>query len=395
MKMSKLFFKVLYTKRISILMYVVMFSLLFSLLIKNAQNKSKDVTAEHVALAVFDEDESELSIALKEYLLEVNDEVTLTNDKKVVQDALYNEDLDFALWIPKGFEESFLAETQTNEARTKLQSSVSLEERYSIALDSQISNFLASYELHLISLGEKNEENNSIAVKKAVETSTSDIVLKAASGEQGSSLQLYLAYLPFTNYIIIAVLFLAIGEPMEVIDDPKVRARDLSSGYPNAKRNLGLVFAASVSAIGIWLILVLISGIMHGFQVFTDTYILLGLLSNFIHMLSIAALVLLLNQLVRKKGSSSFFSTMLSVTLAFSSGIFIPRTIIWKPMLKFAAFFPTYWDVSNSIMLSEAYVTDLNYAVYWKQVFIMILMAAVYFLLSIFIRSLRMKEESI
>ncbi len=64
--------------------------------------------AQSQKLAVFDEDNSELSRGMAAYLEEGNEWVELEDDAETIQDELYNRNVNCVIRIPKGYGDSIL-----------------------------------------------------------------------------------------------------------------------------------------------------------------------------------------------------------------------------------------------------------------------------------------------
>lgn len=82
----------------------------------------------------------------------------------------------------------------------------------------------------------------------------------------------------------------------------------------------------------------------------------------------------------------SFFSTILSLLIAFSSGIFVPADFLWGPFHRFSKIFPPYWDVKNQVELHGAIVGGRSLQPYYTGLLIMAGMGLLYFVITLLIR---------
>ena len=107
MKVFRLFLKLLYDYRGTILAYTLIFIAIFAALTVGATEESGEINLYNPKIAVFDHDDSPLSRHLAAYLLSRSTEVKIEEDAAAIDDAIFEDWLNYAIAIPEGFEDSF------------------------------------------------------------------------------------------------------------------------------------------------------------------------------------------------------------------------------------------------------------------------------------------------
>ena len=120
-----------------VLMYLGIF-LGIAVLTQTANSKKTEDSYETAAvnIAVIKEDDSRLADGLYDYLAEIHNIVSIGDEKKDIQDALYYRYVEYVVIIPQGYQEKFL-----NDG-AKLQTSKLPQSESSQYIDAQINNYL-------------------------------------------------------------------------------------------------------------------------------------------------------------------------------------------------------------------------------------------------------------
>ena len=195
--------------------------------------------------------------------------------------------------------------------------------------------------------------------------------------------------------MILATGFIIIGQPLTSLERPALKKRDEVSGYSSYKRSRQIMLAAYLAMLALWLLLCLVLFIRTklGHPITFDRVEGLILLSNFIHLLACSSLIFMVCSLVSNKEMINLMSTVFSLFIAFSSGIFVPAELLWQPFHQVSAIFPTYWDIGVreeivKLALAEGPSFSLSSKIYWGLA-LMLTMAACYFVITLVIRRFR------
>ena len=432
MRIFSLYWQILRQKTGQILSYVVIFVFIFLLTISSAKVNT-DTTAiklPQARLAVLDQDQSLLAQALTSFLTKqgqlVDLKLTLTGEDKVdrelIQDQIFNGFCDYVVLIPQGFGQKLNSpdlnldlggttdtgmlpfhdlktDAKTSLPEVDLRTYSSPDQNMDYGLVHSIENFLSTWNSFRISYGGQVPEKELTSVLTDIAEITNKkvegrVIGQANLAESNKLSGLYF-YFNFLNYVILATGFIIIGQPLTSLERPALKKRDEVSGYSSYKRSRQIMLAAYLAMLALWLLLCLVLFIRTklGHPITFDRVEGLILLSNFIHLLACSSLIFMVCSLVSNKEMINLMSTVFSLFIAFSSGIFVPAELLWQPFHQVSAIFPTYWDIGVreeivKLALAEGPSFSLSSKIYWGLA-LMLTMAACYFVITLVIRRFR------
>lgn len=394
MRVSKLFYKILYYRKTGILIYFFIFLSIFMMIASQMKDQiNQEVEIRKLKVLVFDHDKSTLSKGLVDYLYKKNDEVEIEEEDDKIKDAIFENRLDYALIIPKGFENS-LGKSEKIPVKTL----TGIDKQNTALIDRQINSYLGIYQGYKGVYGGELTPSDKTYVRDKMEK-VLDVDIKASLLEKNNKdLVNFVAlnyFLRFMDYIVISVLFLSIGGIVTKLELANLKRRELISGFSD-KRRTWEVFLSSYGFTSVfWLFLVLVGLAFSSFSLLQEKVVLWMLFSSYIHALSFSSLVLFVAQIFRSQRLISFLSSLLSLAISFGTGIFVPREFVWKPLLKVSMLFPTGWDIRNNYHIEEvsSALENFNKNMIIESIAIMVMMALVFLILTLIVRKTQEREE--
>lgn len=340
MNQFKLFLKILRSRRTNILIYLVIFLVIF-LLATDANQKSGNIEGNsRLVLNLVDLDRSPLSKALVKEIGAKNEIADSEEDAGIVRDRIFQERYSMSLVIPKGFGEAF------PQSKKSLLLQPSVKESENQILKGQIQSFLMKADaLGRFSSGPLTDKEQEELLDFLADNKTPDPSVELISATGDSQLISLGEYLSYLDYIIVAILFLIIGPATSTMERPLQKSRDLISGVTERERSRTLFLSVSLSGLVVWIFMILVCLGIIGFSVLSISQARWMLLSNFLHLLATTSMILFLVQFVQSPQAINFVSTIFSLFIAFSSGIFIPAELVWNPLYQFSHIFPSVWDI--------------------------------------------------
>ena len=163
-------------------------------------------------------------------------------------------------------------------------------------------------------------------------------------------------------------------------------------GVPEQQRTLGIFLASLSSVLPSGRSIVFLYA-QVGF-VLSDPKSLWLIGVSFVHMVAMLAIVNFFITLLRDKGAIGFFSTVFSLALAFTSGVFVPLEFIQEPVQKVASFMPTVWAVQANDTIVNMPEQAPDYSSVWQAMGIMVLMAIAFLCLTLVLRRSRQRSEA-
>lgn len=336
MTVFKTYFKIAKKHMGNLIMYTAIFLSITMFIAQNNMSSVESYSGATVRIAIFDEDNSEVSKGLTTYLGIQHELVSLEKDLDTIRDALYIRKAEYVITIPKGFEESVLAGTEDHQLEVyKIPGSVTAQ-----FVDLSIDTFLSTYKAYLAG-GFTGRE----AYDKTLQTIASQSEVSFYNEEASNtlpSIHYFYVYLP---YALICIIILCIGPMLIAFHGTQIKDRVNCSRLSSITKNISLLFASSIYTLGIVLFYFIVSLILYSSDVTADT-IFLRLLNVVIQAFVCLAFTFLFSLLTKKVPLLNMFSNVFGLGSSFLCGIFVPREFLSDSVAAFGRFLPAYWYIN-------------------------------------------------
>lgn len=337
MQVYKVFFQILKKQLGQIIMYLVIF-LGIATIVSNQGGRGTEKAFESTEFkfACFNEDISEVSKGLEQFLEKHHTRVKIDDDAETVQDELYNRNVQCVIRIPKGF-----GKTVTDGKKdVKLEIKTIPGTFYEETFESMANRYLSIVKGYVA--GGFSEQE---ALKQAAATSqkqTKVQMIKEAKGASHSKVYYYFAYLP---YIFISICVVGIGPILVVFHRKEVRERNSCSSYSMLRTNIQL-FAGTMTTGVLFCICYLVMVMIGSGETIFNPNGALYLLNMLSFLTFSLGLVFLLGQIVKKADTLNMMSNVIALGMSFLSGIFVPLEMLGDGIIKAAHFLPAYWYIT-------------------------------------------------
>lgn len=351
MTVFKTFFKMAKKHIGNLIMYTAIFLSITLFIANNNEATVENYTGSAVRVAVFDEDNSDLSKGLTAYLDIQHDLVTIENDLNAIRDALYIRKAEYVITIPQGFEVSVLTGSEENLLEVyKLPGSVTAQ-----FVDLSIDTFLSTYKAYLA--GGFTDAEAYEKTLQIIDTQSEVSFYNKETVNETPGIHFYYVYLP---YALISITILCIGPMLIGFNSTQIKDRVNCSRLSSFKKNVSLLCASSIYTLGIVLFYFIISLIINWSDITTDT-IFLRLLNIVVQAFVCLAFTFLFSLLTKKAALLNIYSNVFGLSSSFLCGIFVPREFLSDSVASFGRFLPAYWyiNVEDALcnLTSEAYST--------------------------------------
>lgn len=321
-----------------IIMYTVML-VLFSAVNSSTGRGQMDFTASKPDVVVYDHEDSNLSNALVDYIKKNANVKEISEDGDALSDALYYSDVDYVVYIEKGFAEK-LAKSEGFEIEVKSNGSYG-----SYLSETIISRFIKVAK----SFAPSPEAGIALRTNNLLENETK-VELNTKLDTSGLSTAEF--YYNFMNYSILAGLVFAIsyatiGFRRKMV---KKRLNVSSTSYKMINRDLLFCnFALATVMLAIYTILGLF---VIGPSVIFSVNGLLMILNSIILTIFAVSFAFLLTNLVEKNNALLAIINIISIGSSFMCGVFVP--VEWMPdfVVTLAHVFPSFYYVDNNRIFS-------------------------------------------
>lgn len=335
MQVYKCFLKILKKRAGSIAMYMGIFIAL-CVLTSSQGKESEEVKfeASQYQLAVFDQDQSQLSQGLTDYLAEQNKLVNLRDEAEVIQDEIYNRNIHCALRIQKGFGQEA---TQGNGSGmieiTAVPGTV-----YGEAITQTINGYmsiLGSYLRGGFAVNEALERT-----KQAMELSAS--VSMADDGNDGSYSKMYY-FFKYLAYIYLVICIEALGPVVITFRKKEVRDRIISSPYPVSRSSLEQ-YAGMITMGAVLVLIHIVMLLLMRIPVFSFQGMIF-LLNELCYLTVCLGIVFFIGQVVTNTQLLSMIANVVGLGCSFLGGVFVPLEMMGERIVALAHILPSYWYV--------------------------------------------------
>ena len=349
----RMFFKIAARHAGAIGIYVFIFLLLTFWITGSARQTEKNMfSASQLNVCIIDQDNSEASAALYDYIASRHHIITLPdNNTQGIEDNLYYRYIDYVLTIPKGFADRL----QKSDAAGLLSVQTVPGSANSRFIDEQIKQYLLSIQMQLaggMSLSDALSSTNDLLGKLPgtdIIASAKDVNTQAAN----TSLYYYLRYLP---YILLNVIVLGVGIVLTIFRRKDFSNRIHCSSISSFSYERQLISACIAFSLGIWLFFIVIGALLYAKGI-NGIRPLFGIINSLVFSLvclSIAYLSSSLSLSVKTGISSTvtMFANVVSLGMSFLCGIFVSQELLGAKVLMVAHFLPAYWYIRLNSMLA-------------------------------------------
>ncbi len=372
MQIMKAFFKSLNYKKISILLYFVIFLIIAVMLGINGQSTDTEAfKSENIKVYVVDKDNSVLSNAVIKYLKETEDYTELnTEDMEELKDDSSFGVINFAMIIPKGYEEDLLngnTENKPEYVRYTQSSSGYL-------MENMINAFIKSYYIY-----SKCGMTSEAAAEKTLASATNDTnvnMYKNVKSDYSSLLNRpgITYFFKFEPYTVLMMIIIGICYVMLEFNKKDIAKRINCSSLSYIRKNMQIVLAYIITGSGIWLLYMILACILYNGGSGFDNILFYGINSYVITMVGLA-MAYLISNLINNENVINMIANIVILGMSFISGIFVQQSLMSKPVLTAAHFLPTYWYVKASDIIFSGEVRAADAGKFWFCIFMQVLFA--------------------
>lgn len=362
------FLKIMNKNKGMIIMYMAIFiGIAVSISSSNVSKAEKQYSDTALPIAVIDRDGSELSKALAGYLDARHEINVLPDEQEALQDALFYRDVEYILFVPKGFGESFVRDNNSvTLENVKLPDSAS-----GVYLDNQIERYLSTIAVYL---------DAGLTLKDAVDYTATDLEestvaeIAVSTEESIPGVAYYFHMIP---YVLLAVISSVLGPMLIAFNSTNLLNRTESSALKLRERNAQIALGCILASLLIWAVIIVAAIMIYREEVFTYASALR--ISNSLVFLAVSVSIgFLIGQLVKNKNALSAVNNVVGLGMCFLCGVFVDQSLMGEGVLAVAKFFPAYWYIVNNDLIASG-VNVSRMAAYGEGILIQLGFAAAIF----------------
>lgn len=303
---------------------------------------------ESLGVCVIDEDNTDASRAVTDYISKSHKLIELENDKDEIIDALYYTRVDYVLIIKEGYSEK-IANGQTDNLFENYQ----LPDSYAgVYLENDIDLYIRTLNSYIAA---GNDAETAASLTAEALDYEIDVTIETFSDEAegaGMSQGTYY-YFRYLVYILLSVLITMLSGILITILRKEVRDRSNCSGTPSLSQTMQIISGCIVLVLILWVVFMIIAMIYKG-GIFSanELYVVLN---SFVFTLIATAIAILVAALVSNNSVINLVSNIVSLGMSFLCGVFVDQNLLGGTVMRIAKFLPAYWYVrANDIIAGKS-----------------------------------------
>lgn len=343
MKVFSACLKITKRRAASMMIYLILFLALSVLLTSiSYNNETEQFNETNAKISIINRDTDSLLInGLASYIKNNSEYVDLKDNKQDLQDALFYHKVDYILFIPDGFTNSF-----KNNGDITLEKAIVPDSAKGYYADNMINQYLSTAKLYY-------DTNLDIDEQTIIENINYDLsyeteVTKRIFGDSSPINQNFLVYYRMMGYILVVLIILGTSTIMLVFNRPDLRMRNLCSPMKLRSMNFQLSLSTGTLAFIFYLFLVIFGFIFYGSKLAgADTRIILLLMLNmFVYTIVSLSIGFICGIFIKGANTQNAAANFISLFLSFLGGVLVPLEYLGSSVIAAAHFIPTYWYVS-------------------------------------------------
>ena len=320
-----------------------------------------------IDLGIVNLDDSLLSSGFVDYLSQIHHVTIMENDPETLQENLFYRNVEYIIQIPADFYKTCIQNGESLKV-TKVPGSYS-----SYYVDQQISSYLDTMRTYLAA-GFSQEEAIT-ALKSQVHEPVTKLSSNSVSTDK-SPLVYYFRYIP---YLFLGALCYTMGYILMAFKKGDIQKRMAASAISSRRQTLEGLLAMGMIGAGLWFLGILGAVLMYR-KSFLDSRMLPYYLLNTLLMQIVAlSLSYLIGMFINNSDLLSGAANIVSLSMCFLCGVFVPMDVMDKSVLKVSQFLPVYWyEQVNEILSSHISLTSQLQEKVWLGMGIELLFAVVF-----------------
>ncbi len=348
MTVFKTFWKVVKKYKGTIILYTVMLIVFGGINMATGDNQIDFVDSKPDVLIVNQDEEKGITENLINYIEDNCNIIDLEQDEEAINDALFYRDVNYVIYIPKGYRKDVL-----DGKNPELDIKSTGDYQASLA-EMMLSRYVETQNVYVKGL--ENEADIIKAINDNFSKKTSvEMISKLDTGKTGKAT----LYFNFASYSIMAVVIFIICLVLSSFHEKTVNKRTIISSINYKTHNRLILFASFAYSVIVWALFLIVGMILLG-DIMLTTRGLVYMLNSFVFTFCSLTIALFISTLVNDKNAVSGIVNVVALGSAFLCGAFVPAEWLPDTVLKIAHVLPAYWYINSNDLLESIEVIDMT-----------------------------------
>ena len=346
MQVFKAYFKIIKKNLPMLIMYLIIFlSVVIGVTASNRTQEMVSFSTSKSDLALINDDQGAvLADGLVSYIEQNAHIINVGEGEDAQKDALFYEEIDYILRIPKGFSEGFIAGKSVQLEQTK-----GIDQTAGIQLEMLLNRFLNTASLYAKHGGQLTQAEIVEKTTKDLSTETPVEVKTSESGLSNADLIAY--FFNYASYSTIIILIFGISTFMLVFNKSFIKQRTMCSPLSNRQVFFQRLAGDFCLTLVLWAITAACAFIVHGEDLLSINGAL-WFLNLFVFSMVCLSVSFLLGSLIKSKNSLSAAANTIALGSSFLCGAFVPQYLLGEGVQTVAQFIPTYWYIRGNNLIA-------------------------------------------
>ena len=347
MTVFKTFLKILSKNKGIVILYTVILLTFGAFNMSNSESTMVFENSKPNIYIVNEDEEIGITKYLIKYIKENSQTPEIENNPEAIDDALFYEDVNMVVYIPKGYHKDFM-DGKNPEITVKKS-----ETYYAAFAEMLVKRYVKIATIYQKSITDENQLIEKVNETIAKETQT-EITTKLDTTALGKAT----FYFNFASYSYLACLIYIISLILLTFNEEKVRKRTIISSYNYKKRNRILLLSNLLYSFVLWAIYAIMGFVLVG-DIMVSLHGLILLINSFIFVICATCMSFFIGNFVQNKNTISGIVNVVALGSSFLCGAFVPSE--WLPdfVKAIAHVFPTYYYINTNDKLAT--IEEFNF----------------------------------
>lgn len=345
MNVYSTYWKILKKNILNIGFYMIAFLVIAVAFTQNNKSKAIQYFEETKAKVGFINQDGESAVidGLKRFLDKHTELVRFDEYKDHAEKALFFRYAEYIFVVPEGFGKDF---SSGSEARLQIKC---MNDSYSSVYVERLAvRYLSMWKT--AAEKEQSEEKIAAFVEKNLQKEIQTVILE--KNKNTDIIYDIAYYFKYASFAVLGTLVLGITTIMGTFYEPRIYMRVSCGTIKDLYFNLKIMIGNLVFAAGVFVLNAATGFFLFGGQML-QTAVFLMLANLFVFTLTALSISIAATQLADTPLKRNAASNLISISLCFLGGVFIPQELMGEGARTLASFTPVYWFVEGNMLLTE------------------------------------------
>lgn len=265
-----------------------------------------------------------------------------------VDDALFYRNVNYVVYIPKGFREDILNGNKPN-----------VDVKSTGDYQASLASMMVNRYLRVVNLYSSYVSDEDILVSLVNDTLEKEVSVSITSKLDSYKMSRMTTYFNFMNYAMLAGLLYVIGVILSSFKNDKIMKRCIVSSMSYKKFNRYLILSNGMFAIVLWFIYMILSYVLLG-DILISSHGLVCVLNSFVFSIVALVIALFIGSLISDKNAINGIVNVIALGSSFLCGAFVPIEFMPNSVVNMSKILPSYYYINSNELVKSIEVINFD-----------------------------------